>query len=61
MRLQALMDLGCLVIGHGLNNDFRVFNINPRPTQIVDTVELFHLPGNRYLMLIAACCVLMLV
>lgn len=47
LRFQSLVDAGCTFVGHGLENDFCVLNINVDPGQIKDTVYLFHVPGNR--------------
>lgn len=48
LRFQSLVDAGCVFVGHGLENDFRVLNINVDPRQVKDTVYLFYLPGNRF-------------
>lgn len=47
LRLQALVDRGCIFVGHGLVKDFRTINIIVPPEQVVDTVELLRLPAMR--------------
>ena len=52
MRLRHLVDSGCTFIGHGLVNDFAMLNLSPcAPQQVVDTVELYRVEGQRRLSL----------
>jgi len=57
LKLRYLVDTGCILIGHGLAKDFRILNILVPPHQVYDTVELFHLPGQRKISLkfLASC------
>lgn len=49
-KVWLLMQLGCVFVGHGLNNDFKLININIPPEQIRDTAVYF-LQGKRFLSL----------
>ena len=51
LKLRYLMELGCIFVGHGLRQDFATVNLTVPPNQILDTVEIFHQPGMRYLSL----------
>lgn len=47
LKLRCLIDRGCRFVGHGLAKDFRIINILVPPEQILDTVEIYHLEGQR--------------
>ncbi|KXJ22963.1 PAB-dependent poly(A)-specific ribonuclease subunit PAN2 [Exaiptasia diaphana] len=51
LKIRALADRKVKFIGHGLKKDFRVINLMVPKAQVFDTVELFHLPRQRYLSL----------
>ncbi|KAI8925842.1 ubiquitin carboxyl-terminal hydrolase-domain-containing protein [Entophlyctis helioformis] len=42
-KLRMLLDLGCTFIGHGLKMDCRTINMIIPPSQIIDTVDIFHI------------------
>jgi len=50
-KLRYLVDAGCIFIGHGLATDFKIINMFVPKKQIIDTVELYRLPGKRYIAL----------
>lgn len=50
-KLQFLVDAGVVFIGHALPSDFKIINIYVPPFQIIDTVEIYRLPDERYISL----------
>jgi PAB-dependent poly(A)-specific ribonuclease subunit 2 len=51
LQLRYLLEKGCIFVGHGLKQDFATVNLAVPPTNILDTVEIFHQPGMRYISL----------
>ena len=51
MRLRALVDGGAVFVGHGLRKDFSTLGVWVRKAQIIDTVHIYRLPGQRALSL----------
>ncbi|KAG0062112.1 poly(A)-specific ribonuclease [Linnemannia elongata] len=46
-RLRVLVDMGCIFVGHGLRQDFRIINILVPPEQVKDTVDIFHIKNRQ--------------
>ncbi|CAB4393897.1 unnamed protein product [Rhizophagus irregularis] len=46
-KLRLLLDLGCVLVGHGLKKDFRIINILVPPEQVIDTVDIFHIKNRQ--------------
>lgn len=51
LKLRFLVDCGCKFVGHGLHTDFRIINLWIPAGSLIDTVQLFHLEGQRFLSL----------
>jgi len=51
LQMRYLLEQGCIFVGHGLKQDFSTLNLVVPPHQILDTVEIFHQPGTRYISL----------
>jgi len=51
LKLRYLTEQGCIFVGHGLRQDFATVNIVVPPNQILDTVEIYHQPGMRFISL----------
>lgn len=43
-KLWLLLNMGCVFVGHGLQNDFRCINLVVPKPQVRDTAHLFYLP-----------------
>lgn len=46
-KLRALVDCGCIFVGHGLSKDFRIINIFVPPEQVIDTVDLYFVKSRQ--------------
>ncbi|GAU98218.1 hypothetical protein RvY_09394 [Ramazzottius varieornatus] len=51
VRLRYLVDAGVRFVGHGINTDFKILNLRVPQAQIIDTVQLYRLPGKRLISL----------
>jgi len=51
IKLRALVDAGVRFVGHGLRKDFRTLNLLVAPPQVIDTVTIYKLDGQRNLSL----------
>jgi len=47
LKLRHLIDRGVVLVGHGLKKDFRIINVYVPPSQVIDTVDLWCLEGQR--------------
>lgn len=47
LKLRYLIDRGVVLVGHGLKKDFRIINVYVPPAQVIDTVDLWCLEGQR--------------
>ncbi|KAI3642857.1 hypothetical protein MP228_012412 [Amoeboaphelidium protococcarum] len=47
LQLRTLIDLGCIFVGHGLSKDFRTINIFVPDQQVIDTVTIYRIKGQR--------------
>ncbi|KAI9222505.1 ubiquitin carboxyl-terminal hydrolase-domain-containing protein [Blastocladiella britannica] len=46
-KLRAMVDCGAIFVGHSLEQDFRIINLTVPPSQVVDTVALYHIPEQQ--------------
>jgi PAB-dependent poly(A)-specific ribonuclease subunit 2 len=51
LKLRCLIERGCIFVGHGLQQDFWTANLAVPANQIIDTVEIYHKPAQRYVSL----------
>lgn len=51
LKLRCLVERGCIFVGHGLAQDFATVNLCVPGNQIIDTVEIYHKPAQRYISL----------
>ena len=50
-KLRFMLDCGTKFVGHGLHTDFRILNLWAPQSALIDTVDMFHLRGQRFLSL----------
>jgi PAB-dependent poly(A)-specific ribonuclease subunit 2 len=51
LKLRCLIERGCIFVGHGLQQDFWIANLAVPAHQIIDTVDIYHKPAQRYVSL----------
>ena len=51
LKLRCLVERGCIFVGHGLQQDFWIANLAVPANQIIDTVDIYHKPAQRYISL----------
>lgn len=51
LKLRCLVERGCVFVGHGLRQDFWTANLAVPAYQIIDTVDIYHKPAQRYISL----------
>jgi PAB-dependent poly(A)-specific ribonuclease subunit 2 len=50
-KLRCLVERGCVFVGHGLAQDFWTANVPIPSSQIIDTLDIYHKPAQRYISL----------
>lgn len=51
LKIRCLIERGCIFVGHGLGGDFWTLNVCCPPSQMIDTLEIYHKPAMRYISL----------
>ena len=51
LKLRCLIERGCIFVGHGLQQDFWIANLAVPAHQIIDTVDIYHKPAQRFISL----------
>ncbi|KAK4189398.1 ubiquitin carboxyl-terminal hydrolase-domain-containing protein [Podospora australis] len=59
-KIWVLLNLGCVFLGHGLKQDFRVMDIQIPAAQIIDTQKIYYRPERKRLLSLSLLSLLVL-